>query len=408
MAHRVMSSSTQAPASLLHSGPLGVVAASGMAIGVGAAFVNLIGFLEPAISADLGRDRAALGLVVSSYFGAAGFGSVAAARLADQLGARAAMVVALGVVAACCMFSASVGSYWSLIVGSLGAGLAYAVLTPATNIAVSRTLVPRRHGIGLTVKTAGGPIVAATGALLSGLLVSAVGWRILLAGLATLVVAGALWAAVVMPPARSLGHPGTPGSELPGGFYWFPVAAFLFIAGAQPAFSWVVPYLRQSMHAGAGEAGMVTSIGISAGVVGMIVMALRSDRRGTGQRIPVLVGSSLACALGEILIALGGQGGLGMVAIGTVLASVGMLTGTGLLHAALVDAAPQAVGRATGVTLTGFYLGAFVAPVAFGYVADGPGGYGAGWLACSTALVLSAAAFTKCASVGHRACPVAG
>ena len=403
-----MNPGARAPAVSRLPRPLGVVAASGMAIGVGAAFVNLIGFLEPAISTGLARDRAAVGLVVSCYFGATGFGSVAAARLAEQLGARAAMVVSLLAVAACCLLSAGVGAYWSLLVGSLGAGFAYAALTPATNIAVSRSLVPRRHGIGLTAKTAGGPVFAATGALLTGALAGVAGWRVIFAGLAVLAVGGALWAAVVMPPARSPARPGSPGSELPFGFYWFPVAAFLFIAGAQPAFSWVVPYLRQSVHAGAGEAGLVTFMGISAGVAGMIGAALRSDRRGTGRRIPVLVASSLVCALGEILIALGARDGLGVVAAGTVLASVGMLSGTGVLHAALVDAAPHAVGRASGVTLTGFYLGAFVAPVAFGYVADGPGGYGAGWLACSAALLLSAAAFAKCAPVGHRAVAIAG
>ena len=48
----------------------------------------------------------------------------------------------------------------------------------------------------------------------------------------------------------------------------------------------------------------------------------------------------------------------------------------------LVDVAPLAMGRASGITMTGYYLGALIAPVLFGALADGPG-YSAAWSVCA-------------------------
>ena len=47
---------------------------------------------------------------------------------------------------------------------------------------------------------------------------------------------------------------------LPTGFIWFPVGAFLLIAGSQPMYSWVVPYLEQSLDASPSVAGGISAV----------------------------------------------------------------------------------------------------------------------------------------------------
>jgi MFS family permease len=58
------------------------------------------------------------------------------------------------------------------------------------------------------------------------------------------------------------------------------------------------------------------------------------------------------------------------------------------MHVAIVELAPGSVARATGITLTGYYLGSFVAPYAFGFMADNLG-YPAAWLASGVALLVA-------------------
>ena len=62
--------------------------------------------------------------------------------------------------------------------------------------------------------------------------------------------------------------------------------------------------------------------------------------------------------------------GLALAIVGTVIGIAVQLSAIGTMHATIVDRAPGAVARATGWTMTGYYLGALVSPTAFGVVAD--------------------------------------
>jgi MFS family permease len=74
----------------------------------------------------------------------------------------------------------------------------------------------------------------------------------------------------------------------------------------------------------------------------------------------------------------------------------------GVMHAAIVDLAPHAVEQASGVVLTGFYLGAWSSPFLFGVVADGPG-FRAAWLMSAGALVGAGATFAGAVAGARRA-----
>ena len=63
------------------------------------------------------------------------------------------------------------------------------------------------------------------------------------------------------------------------------------------------------------------------------------------------------------------------------------------MHAAVVDRAGPAVARATGVTMTGYYLGALASPVAFGAIVDGTGSYTWPWFILTVVMLAAAASF---------------
>jgi MFS family permease len=55
--------------------------------------------------------------------------------------------------------------------------------------------------------------------------------------------------------------------------------------------------------------------------------------------------------------------------------------------------APKAVARASGVTMTGYYLGALVAPAQFGWLSDRSGSYAWPWLVCTLSAACAATVF---------------
>ncbi len=187
----------------------------------------------------------------------------------------------------------------------------------------------------------------------------------------------------------------------------FPVSCFLLIAGTQPLFSWVVPYLRDGLDVSLGAAGRIASVGAATGVVVMIAVASRSDRLGPGNRVPTIVMLCSVCAAGGLLLALGTRAGVVVGTLGFVGGAVSQLAAIGLLHASIVDVAPDAVGRGSGVAMTGYYLGALVAPWLFGFLVDRSGGFVTPWLVCAGSCIAAAVVVSGCRriAVARRVAP---
>jgi MFS family permease len=109
-----------------------------------------------------------------------------------------------------------------------------------------------------------------------------------------------------------------------------------------------------------------------------------------------LVGAAIALTsrVGASVLWLGSHVSLLLVVLGAVVARLANLTGAGFVHAVTVDRAPHAVGRATSIMSTGYYLGALVSPWAFGFFADLTDSYDASW----TATVTVRGSLAACAS----------
>lgn len=378
--------------------PRAVVAVSALAVGFGSSPGFVFGFLAPPLQADLGLDRWQLGLLVGAFFGATGLGSVLGGRIADRIGPRRAVVADQVAVAGALTVGALVPHYAVLLAAAVVAGAGYALTNAGTSIAIAAVLPPHRHGVALAVRTAGVPSLVAVSAVTAAGLAAVVGWRPVLAGYAPLLLAIALLAARVLPghgPAAV--RDGS--AALPRGFLRFPLAAFALIAGSQALFSWMVPFLHEEGGLSLAAAGALTSAGALAAVVGMVVVARRSDRGAAAGRLPAVVLLSLLTATGELLLVAGLVAGPASMAAGLLLATVAQLAAISLMHAAVIAAAPAAVGRAAGVTMAGYYLGALLGPPLFGLTVDA-GGYGPAWLLSAGLVVAGAVGFWACRRVG--------
>jgi CP family cyanate transporter-like MFS transporter len=380
-----------------------VVAVSAGAVGAGSAIGFMYGFLAPALRDDLGIGRTEVGLLISVYFGATGVASSWGGRLTDRIGARRAVRADMVLVAVIALASALAPGYGALLVLGAIAGAGYALANAGTNRAVGIAVPLRRRGFALNVKTTGVPLLVAVGALAGVPLADAVGWRWPLVAIAVVAAATAIAASFVLPGGTVAVAVGTSG-VVPAGFWRFPVACFLLLVGTQPLYSWSVSYLVDERSVSAGAAGAVIAAASLAGVVSMMSVGRLSDRIGPHSRRPVLAALTAAIGIVTAGLAIGTRLPLGVVVVLLISGVAVQLSAIGTMHAAIVDVAPTAIGRASGITMTGYYLGALVAPVLFGALADTVG-YATAWTVSAVCCFAGGVAFASTTTIAASSMP---
>lgn len=372
-----------------------VIAVCTVSIGVGSSIGFMFGFIATLLVEDLKLTRAAVGLLTSAYFGSTGLGSMAGGWIADRLGARWAVAMNLVMVVLCSIAIFTAQSYTVLLVASIVAGAGYALSNAGTNMAIAAAVPASRRAMAMTTKTAGVPAVGVVGAFSAPWAAQRFGWALVMGsiGLLALLALGAtLW---WLPDDRiSIGRK-CDSDPVPPGFLWFPIASFFLIGGSQPIYSWIVPYLVEGLGVPFATAGQTFSGALAAGIVMMLAIARRSDRLGAERRLREMTNLSLLCAAGVLLI-------LSASWLGTTVAVIGVFVGIGAqlgvignLHAAIADRAPRAVGRASGITMTGYYFGALVSPVGFGAILDMTQTYVYAWSLMVASMILSTIAFRQ-------------
>ena len=364
------------------------MAAAAAVVTVTALPAFLTGALAVQMRPDLGFDESGLGLVVATFFGTAALASVAGGHLAERLGPAASMrlssVLAASSLAAVAVFDRSFGV---LLLCVAVAGLSHAAAHPASSLFLARTIDPRRLGLALGIKQSAVP----ASILLSGLAVPAialtVGWRWAFA-----VGAAASAALVALPPGGSglradpvtATRRRTRETALPP-MLLLAVAAALAAAAVGSLGSFLVSSAVDS-GIDPGHAGFLAAFGSATGILMLVVLGVRADRRG-GDDLVVVIGVLAVGASGFLLVA---TQEMVPVMIGALVAYLGW-GWNGLFNLAVVRSNPAAPGAATGITQTGVFVGAVGGPLLFGFVVD-RWSYATAWLV-SAALSLVAAAF---------------
>jgi predicted MFS family arabinose efflux permease len=366
-----------------------LVVVSALCLGVGASLGFIPGFIATTLRDDLGISRVQVGLLVSVHFGCTGLGSVLAARLTETFGARIVIVADMVIVAVSALFGAAVGQYWGLLVVAVVAGAAYSLINVGTNVAIGRAVPATRRTTAMSIKTAGVPLMAVVAGGAGPIVAAEFGWRFILVAIACVAAAAATIATLTFQDDRPTSVTQRTEAALPSGFYWFPIGAFLLIAGSQPLYSWTIAYLEQSLDAAPGLAGGISAGASAIGIVIMIANARVADREGPEARLRRLILLIAINAAATLLVLVGELFGIAVVAIGVVVGIGAQLAAIGTMHAAVVDRAPHAVARATGVTMTGYYIGALASPAAFGALADATDTFAWSWGATTALLVVA-------------------
>lgn len=366
-----------------------LVAASTLCLGLGASLGFIPGFIATTLQGDLGISRGQVGLLVSLHFGCTGLGSMLGGRITEALGARIVIVIDMLIVAAAAAFGAATGRYWALLIVAVVAGTAYALVNAGTNVAIGRAVPAAQRTMAMSVKTAGVPLMGVVAAGVGPTVAAEFGWRSILVVTALIALGAAIVAAMVFQDDRQAPVRQRTQAPLPDGFLWFPIGAFLLIAGSQPLYSWTVAYLEQSLDASPVLAGGISAGASASGIAIMIASARLADREGPEARMRRLIGLIVVNTIGTLLVLVGESVGLAFVAVGVVIGIGSQLAAIGTMHAAVVDRAPAAIARATGVTMTGYYIGALISPAAFGVLADRTDTFAWSWAATAVLLILA-------------------
>lgn len=370
-----------------------VVVVCFLALGFASSPGFLFGFIGPQLSAELGTGVAELGVLIGVFFGSTGVVSLLSAGLVDRWGARSCLVCGLVAVGLVWLVTAGIATYPVLLAGAAVSGSGYALVNSGSNLAVAAVTDDAQRGTALTAKTAGVPAVAIALASLGPVAVEGFGYRSVALTLGVVCLAVALTAARVVTRAAP-DRPRQGRRRMPARFWLQPLAAFLFVFATQPLHSLLVSYLFDELGLSGSAAGAVAGLGVAVGLVAMLAVARGSDRLGGPRsRAALLSVLSAAGVVGLAVLVL--VPNLPGAIVGSFLGLVVNLAGVGLIHALVVDRVPDSVGQASGLVLSGYYVGALMAPIVFALLVEATGRYAWSWAVCAVSLAVAAGLYAR-------------
>jgi predicted MFS family arabinose efflux permease len=354
----------------------------------------LPGALAVQLSDSLGIAEAGIGLIVGAFFGMSALASSRLGRLVERLDWAPTMrIAALGAAATLLLTPLLGQSVVMLGLVTVAGGLALALAHPAVNLGIARCTVTERQGLAYGFKHGAIPAATAIAGLGLPLVAIPLGWQWVYVMCAVLAVIAALLvpfspasfeiergeaARSEMPPVRS-----SPLSLL----VVMAVGAGLGIFGMDALATFLVPY-AVDVGFGEGAAGVLLAVGSILGILTRIVMGWLIDRRTAGGLLTVAV----FLALGAIGIAVMTIGTDPAIVAGSLIAFTFGWGWSGLFTFAVVRRNPAAPAAATGITMTGIYVGAAAGPALFGLVAETS--FTVAWVIMSAALGLGAVLMT--------------
>lgn len=382
-----------------------IATASGALI-VGILPMFLLGALSGRIGADLQVGGTVIGGLVALFFAAGAASSIPGGHLTDRIGATAALRTAAVIASLCSLGVAVLGvDVRILVVLFIVGGTAIAMADTGGARAIAASIPAGRQGIAFGGKEASIPAASMLAGLAVPILGAQLGWR------SAFGVAGGLAVVFLVAVPRGLGPstarrrraptrtPTSASTRTPTGSDRPPTAdagpgtglvlvLLAFAAGLGGAAATATPtfLVPAAVAGGLGEssAGFLLA-GASIVGIGMRLSAGVLADRMTGTEIRF---TALLLAVGTIGLISLSLGGTAATAIGAVLAIGGGWGWTGLIFLAAVRTRPSRPAGAAGTMLAGLGTGGAAGPIAFGWLADGPG-YPTAWLTAGTAMFVA-------------------
>jgi predicted MFS family arabinose efflux permease len=353
---------------------------SGLALcmGVGPVMLYTLTAVSTPVIDDLGLSDGQYGAIATVTFGSAALGALVLGGPTSRFSARTVMVgVAVGSGAGLVLLSVA-HAYGVVIAAAVVAGIAQSLSNPATNRLVAE-LPSERRGALIGWKQSGVQMAQLLGGVLAPSIAVLVGWR-WTPVVGVVIAAAAVVAALAIRVTRAAGVVRT----VDHGGRRVSVAVLtaytLFMGfGLQATNAYLPLFAHRRLGFDLRTAGLTAAVVGSVGLVSRIWWARSSDR--DGLRPTTLVTLAGGSALGVLLAlaspALGGW----LVWVGAGVFGAAALASNAVTMVALVHSVPRAtLGLATGLLVTGMYVGFAAGPLAFGLTLDHGAPFGVAWL----------------------------
>ena len=329
----------------------------------------LVGGLSVQIRGEFGVAEGRYGWAMSTYFLAATAGSIVLGRLAQVIGPRRQLTLALlgaAVVDLCIALFANEFGY--LIAFLSIAGLCNAAAQTAVNLGLTQAGLPRL-GLALAIKQSGMPAASMLSGLAVPVIALTLGWRWAFVGAATVALIAVV--GVQQTISSSVPQPTTekaPSQSPLNALVIAGVAAMFLSFGAGALNAWVV---ESGVDAGLGKgtAGLMLSIGAALGIAIRVGWGMRLDRMSWH---PFVIAGVMVFGGAIGAIGLAGRSATIHI-IATVVAFSGGWIWPVFLNFGVVRVNEGNAASATGVTQTGVYLGVFIAPLTAGAIIERSG-----------------------------------
>lgn len=353
---------------------------SGLALcmGVGPVMLYTLSAVSTPVIDDLGLSDGQYGAIATVTFGSAALGALVLGGPTSRLSARTVMVgVAVGSGAGLVLLALA-PTYGVVIAAAVVAGVAQSLSNPATNRMVAE-LPAQRRGALIGWKQSGVQMSQLLGGVLAPSIAVLVGWRWTPA-VGVLIALAAVVAALAIRLPHTTEAAKT--SERVGGRVSVATltAYTLFMGfGLQATNAYLPLFAHRRLGFDLRTAGLTAAVVGSVGLVSRIWWARSSDRDGLKPTTLVTLagGSALGVLLALLSPALGGW----LVWVGAGVFGAAALASNAVTMVALLHSVPRAtLGVATGLLVTGMYVGFAAGPLAFGLALDHGASFDVAWL----------------------------
>ena len=365
-------------------------------------FQFVVAVLAPTLVTEVGISRLDLGSISASYYLAAAVASFSLGRLIDRISTGIGAILIYVLSASAFALVAALPTMGTFLVAGGTAGVAAGLSNPLTNRIIAAQSGAR--GVLVGVKQGGvqlSALIAGSGMPILALLC---GWRtaLILVAAAIVLIGMASWLYLPNQPSARAARL-TEKEHLPVVIHWLCGYAFMMGAGMSAVTIYVVLYGHDEVGLSKVHAGLLLA---TMGLIGATARILSSIFAERGEQLSVwMAGGACAAVLGVALIAATTNPYVVWGGVAVVGSSGAAWNGVAIL--AVLRACPDRLtGHATGIVLTGFFVGLALGPPVFGAIVDATGSYDLGWgmaAACFAAAAVIIGASSRRHQLRHPA-----